>query len=36
MDITNNAGSADAVRELFSGRWTVTVLGTFDELVAAR
>jgi prephenate dehydratase len=35
MDITNNAGAADAVRELFAGRWTVTVLGTYDELPAA-
>jgi prephenate dehydratase len=32
MDITNNAGSAEAVRELFAGRWTVTVLGTYSEL----
>jgi prephenate dehydratase len=32
MDITNNAGSADAIRELSAGRGTVTVLGTFDEL----
>jgi prephenate dehydratase len=35
MDITNNAGSAEAVRELFAGRWTVTVLGTYDELPSA-
>jgi prephenate dehydratase len=35
MDITNNGGTGDAVRELFAGRWTVTVLGTFDELPAA-
>jgi prephenate dehydratase len=34
MDITNNAGTAEAVRELFAGRWTVTVLGTFTELPA--
>jgi prephenate dehydratase len=34
MDITNNAGTAEAVGELFAGRWTVTVLGTFDELPA--
>ncbi len=34
MDITNNAGTAEAVRELFLGRWTVTVLGTFSELPA--
>ena len=32
MDITNNAETAEAIRELFAGRWTVTVLGTFDEL----
>jgi prephenate dehydratase len=32
MDITNNAGTAEAMRELFAGRWTVTVLGTYDEL----
>jgi chorismate mutase/prephenate dehydratase len=32
MDITNNAGTGEAVRELLGGRWTVTVLGTYDEL----
>jgi prephenate dehydratase len=32
MDITNNAGTTDAMRELSAARWTVTVLGTFDEL----
>ena len=35
MDITNNATTAEAVRELFAGRWTVTVLGTYDELPVA-
>ena len=32
MDVTNNAGTGEAVRELFAGRWKVTVLGTYDEL----
>jgi len=32
MDITNNTGTSDAMRELFAGRWTVTLLGTYDEL----
>jgi chorismate mutase/prephenate dehydratase len=32
MDITNNGETGEAIRELFAGRWTVTVLGTFDEL----
>jgi prephenate dehydratase len=35
MDITNNTGAGEAVRELFAGRWTVTVLGTYDELPVA-
>jgi prephenate dehydratase len=32
MDITNNAATGEAMREVFAGRWTVTVLGTYDEL----
>jgi prephenate dehydratase len=32
LDITNNAATADAMRDLFAGRWTVTVLGTYSEL----
>jgi prephenate dehydratase len=35
MDITNNAGTSDAMRELHAGRWTVTLLGTYDELPLA-
>jgi len=35
MDITNNAGTAEAIRDLFAGRWGVTILGTFDELPAS-
>jgi prephenate dehydratase len=32
MDITNNAKSAEAVRELFAGPWKVVLLGTYDAL----
>jgi prephenate dehydratase len=32
MDITNNAKTAEAVRELFSGQWKVVLLGTYDAL----
>jgi hypothetical protein len=32
MDITNNPGTIEAMRDLFAGRWTVTVLGTYNEL----
>jgi prephenate dehydratase len=34
LDITNNADTGEAIRELSTGLWTVTVLGTFDELPA--
>lgn len=32
MDITNNAETGEAIRELSAAPWRVTVLGTFDEL----
>ena len=32
VDIDNNIRTPDAMRELIAGRWTVTVLGTYDEL----
>jgi prephenate dehydratase len=32
LDITNNANTADAVRELEAGPWKVVLLGTYDAL----
>ncbi|HEX9298047.1 MAG TPA: prephenate dehydratase domain-containing protein [Polyangiaceae bacterium] len=32
LDITNNAATEDALRELAAGQWKITLLGTFDAL----